>query len=277
MNNEKYISFRQLYEMDFDVTDLLVMRQKWKNGAVFHMSNPRKTTGLILLDNCKGVYINSNGQVIEAAKKSVVCLPYGSCYICQNVACTETFQDAILVEFNVVKEDKILTFSQSPFVLHDTNKTISTNLFQQAVKTYEASVRSPLAVKSTIFSLLAHIGKEQNEKQLDRFSVIRKGIEILESDPFLDIPIEEIARTCNVSPCYFRRLFKEYSSQSPHAYRLSIKLNMAKAMLENGDLTIDYISETLNFESPSYFGRLFKKHFGVPPGQYQKIVFEKSN
>ena len=274
MNDEKYISFRKLYGMDFDIADFFVARQRWKTGAVFHMSSPRKSSALILLDNCEGVYANTDGQVIEAPPKSVVCLPYGSRYTCENVACTETFQDAILISFNITRENKILTLARSPFVLRDINKTIAANLFRQATKAYEASARSPLAVKSAIFDLLAYIGKEQNERHLNRFSVIRDGIEMLESNPLLDISIEEIAQACNVSSCYFRRLFKEYSSQSPNDYRLNIKLNMAKEMLENSDLTINYISETLNFESPSYFGRLFKKHFDVTPGQYRKIILK---
>ena len=127
------------------------------------------------------------------------------------------------------------------------------------------------ALKNSIIFLTPTIDKEpeKNTESERRFSQIRSGIEFLERDTLCDFSIEEIADACNVSSSYFRRLFKEYSGKSPHEYRLDVRLNMAKKMLESSGATLEYISEVLNFQSPSYFCRIFKKKFGITPGGYR--------
>ena len=51
---------------------------------------------------------------------------------------------------------------------------------------------------------------------------------------------------------------------------------MAKRLLENGESSLEYIAEALNFESASYFCRIFKKKFGITPGQYKKAPVSTS-
>ena len=274
MNSNNHITFDELYRTDFNLTDIFVVRQKWTAGALFRMSAPRKMNGLIFLNNCKGIYTNRQNESFEANRKSIVCLPYGSEYTCLNTECTNTFDDAILVQFNVTKDNKFLTFADEPFLVQDANAILAAQLFDDAVKIYETSIQSPPEIKMAIYNLLLHICREKNKKHNERFSVISKGIELIESNPLLDISIEDISRACNVSPCYFRRLFREYSSKSPLEYRMELRMTMAKKMLESGEFSIEHISEALNFESASYFCRIFKKRFGITPGQYRNKMIK---
>lgn len=272
MNNDLTISLRKLFYTEFELNDIFVMRQKWVKNCVFHRANPRKITGIIFLNNCKGIYTSKSGEQFIAPPKSIVCLPKGSEYTCLNAECTSTLDDAILVEFNAISDNKFLTFSDSPFLIKDVNIPIAHELFNKAIGTFEASIPSPLAIKSSIYNLLLHICKERVQKYQKRFQPISTGIELIESSPLSDISIEEIAKSCNVSPCYFRKLFKEHSGKSPSDYRMELRLNMAKRMLESGESTLEYIAEALNFESTSYFCRIFKKKFRITAGQYRTNV-----
>lgn len=277
MISSEFIDFKKLYLTDFEIGDAFAMRQKWVQGTSFHMSFPRKTTGIIFLNNCRGAYINKSGKEFIAPFKSLVCLPQGSEYTCINIDCTNTVEDAILIEVNIIKDNKILSFSDSPFIMHDVNIPIVAELMYNVVQAYEASMPSPLAIKAAIYQLLAHICKDSVQKKLEHFSPISAGIELIESNPLSEISIEEIAKSCNVSTCYFRRLFKQYSGKSPLQYRMELRLNMAKKMLENGESSLEYIAEALNFESTSYFCRLFKKKFGITAGQYRNRKMSQSS
>lgn len=41
-------------------------------------------------------------------------------------------------------------------------------------------------------------------------------------------------------------------------------------MLEDSSLTISEISESVGFETASYFGQVFQKHLAVSPSQYRR-------
>lgn len=269
MSTSKMLSLRKLYFTDFIIEDIFAMRQTWVENILFQRKTARQKTGFIFLNNCTGKYTDKFGESFFAPKKSIVCLPYGSEYTCLNLECTGTLDDAIMVEFNVIENNHIITFSDRPFLIEDINTPIANNLFFDIVQVYDASVPSPLAIKSSVYNLLSLICKEKIQKHQKRFSSISSGIELLESDPLCKLSIDEIAQSCNVSTCYFRRLFKEYSGKSPLEYRMNLRLNMSKSMLESGEATLEYIAEALNFENTSYFCRIFKKKFGITPGQYK--------
>lgn len=169
-----------------------------------------------------------------------------------------------MVEFNAIENNSILTFSDKPFLIKDVNSAIVHNFFNNVVQAYEASVPSALAIKTSTYNLISHICKEKTQKYQKRFNAISPGIELLESDPLCKLSIDEIAQSCNVSTCYFRRLFKEYSGKTPLEYQMDLRLNMSKSLLESGEATLEYIAETLNFTSSSYFCRLFKKNLVLP-------------
>lgn len=272
MKNRILTDFKKLYFSNFELQSLFAMRQKWSDGHIIKMSTPRKTTGLLFLNECRGLYTVKNGQNFLADKKSVVCLPQGSTYTCENFNCGNTLQDALLVEFNATDGENLLSFGDAPFVIKDVNIPIAKELFDVSVTAYKASAFSPLEMKTAVYRLLQHLCKENFNKLHSRLSCIQAGIEIIENNPLLDISIEEIAGACNVTSCYFRRLFKEYSGKSPSQYRIDLKLNIAKRMLQGGESNLEYIAETLNFESASYLCRIFKKHFGITPGQYRNSV-----
>ena len=91
----------------------------------------------------------------------------------------------------------------------------------------------------------------------------------MEQNTLANISIEEIADMCGVSCGCFSSLFKEYSGKSPHKYRLDFKIELAKQMLKSGYMTVEVISDSLMFESASYFCKIFKKKTGLTPSQYR--------
>ncbi|MBQ4051455.1 MAG: helix-turn-helix transcriptional regulator [Oscillospiraceae bacterium] len=277
MTENRIVTLRELYSVDFELNDIFAMRQKWVKGALFQRPRPRHLTGIIYLKSCKGVYTDITGEAFTAPPKSIVCLPMGSQYTCLNAECSSTLDDAVIVEFNAVRDDIPFTFGDRPFLISDVNPHIAFGLFNDIIQAFESSVPSPLIVKTALYRLLAYLCTEKARNHQKRYGRISAGIELIEANPLSDISIEDIAEACDVTPCYFRRLFKEYSGKSPSEYRMELRLNMAKQMLEGGESTLEYIAEALNFESTSYFCRIFKKKFGMTAGQYRDSYSETEN
>ncbi|MFE5318200.1 AraC family transcriptional regulator [Paenibacillus sp. NPDC056579] len=65
------------------------------------------------------------------------------------------------------------------------------------------------------------------------------------------------------------RLFKKEVGTTAYHYLLSKKIESAKMMLQETELTISEISYQLGYSDPTYFWALFKKKTGFPPGLFR--------
>ncbi|MCT4643670.1 MAG: helix-turn-helix transcriptional regulator, partial [Carboxylicivirga sp.] len=77
------------------------------------------------------------------------------------------------------------------------------------------------------------------------------------------------ANKLNISYSLFRTEFKKYTGVSPGQYLLQLKIQMAKNLLSNSQLSVKEVSFKSGFESPYYFSRVFKKHTGHTPTEFK--------
>lgn len=88
--------------------------------------------------------------------------------------------------------------------------------------------------------------------------------------------MEDVAEALNMSYSSFRKLFREYTGISPGQYQMQHKINKAISLLNEGKSTVKEISSELQFETPQYFARIFKKKTGKTPKEYQQIFLSKT-
>ena len=275
MGNTKIITLENLYLTDFELTDIYAMRQKWIEGVTYTRDRPRQSSGLIYLNGCSGVYTDRHGESFEAPQKSLVYLPYGSEYSVLNKTCGKAEPDAYLVEFNMKVGEEYIALSESPFMIRNDNIYIVKEYEEKVVAAYEAPVRSPVTLRALIYEMISALGRGAHMKYDKKYMSIAPGIRILEENALVPYTVEELAEFCGISSGCFRRLFREYSGKSPVSYRTDLKINMAKNLLESGDMSLDAISESLGFESTSYFCRVFKKNTGFTPSKYREELHKK--
>ena len=85
-----------------------------------------------------------------------------------------------------------------------------------------------------------------------------------------DISLDDVSREVNISPYYFSKLFKEESGENFIEYLTRIRIDAAKEMLQEGDLSIREISQRAGYSDPNYFSRTFKKQTGMTPREYRE-------
>ncbi len=90
---------------------------------------------------------------------------------------------------------------------------------------------------------------------------------ILENFTSRDLNLPDLAAMCGMSEVHLRRLFHKVYKTSPLQFINSLRLNKARAMLENRDGTVINIAFSCGFADMYYFSRVYKKHFGYPPSQ----------
>lgn len=271
MHNDKYISFKELYTMNVEITDICAERQKWVTGVLYSRGIPRPNSAIIYLSGCNGIYtdLNNKNTSFFAPQNSIVCLPQGSDYSVFNNECNLAQQDAYIVEFNIKSNGRILSFGSAPFLIDTLFNSLISATIEDVVKTYEEPIKSPIGILSGVCNLLAILGKEENQVHSKDYSAIAQGMELIEKDPFSDISLDEIASMCNVSPSCFRRNFKKYYGKSPIQHRTDLKIKTIKFMLENSDVTIENMTELLGMDNVPYLYKMFKKNVGISPGDYR--------
>jgi len=72
---------------------------------------------------------------------------------------------------------------------------------------------------------------------------------------------------------YLCREFRRLMGCTPTEYLNSLRLDRAHNLLENTHMNITEICYDVGFDSVSYFYRLFRSRYSVPPGHYRRLRF----
>lgn len=86
------------------------------------------------------------------------------------------------------------------------------------------------------------------------------------------ISVQEIAKKVFVSRYHFSRIFKKHTQYSPYQYLMDIRLQQAKKLLQQKELTIKEISSQSGFSNVDYFSAAFTRKYDVCPSLYRKKI-----
>ncbi len=78
--------------------------------------------------------------------------------------------------------------------------------------------------------------------------------------------LKAIAREFSLSESTLKRQFKQVYGKAIYEYYLYKKMELAKRMLLDENMTISQVAYSLGYEKASPFIRIFKRQFGVSPG-----------
>lgn len=84
------------------------------------------------------------------------------------------------------------------------------------------------------------------------------------------ITLEDVAQASSLSRTYLSKYFKNMTGQTLFAYIQQTRIKYASYLLQTGEKSMTDIALESGFESVSYFNRIFKKYYGVTPGQLRK-------
>lgn len=86
------------------------------------------------------------------------------------------------------------------------------------------------------------------------------------------VKVEQIISSFGISPGYGLQIFRKVYGQSPRAYLSSLKLQEAKVMIEQPELSLGQIAWKLGYTHLSHFSRQFKRWTGQSPLQYRNTT-----
>lgn len=164
---------------------------------------------------------------------------------------------------NYIVEEAILKMSlnEANYKLREENNKNKSEEMSIGIK--EKSVKESVNLKTN----------ENDEFELP----IIQAIEYIDNNINENITLEKISFICNLSQCYFSKLFKKETGLTFINYLNSRKISKAKELLVNTDEPINNIAINLGFEDCGYFIRVFKKAEKITPKKYRDLYIKNSS
>lgn len=94
----------------------------------------------------------------------------------------------------------------------------------------------------------------------------------LEDNLARDIDIPAVARANSLSPFYLTRIFKAQYGLPPYRYLIRLRIQYASDLLRDSPLSVTQVCHRSGFNSLSHFIFTFRRHTGMSPSQYRRIV-----
>ena len=122
-----------------------------------------------------------------------------------------------------------------------------------------------------IFSSILLKFLEQRQTEFDIPAELRPFIQQLNNPSVTNEQIKLAQQELPYSYPQLTRIFKKYMHCTITQYVNRAKLQHAKELLTNTDLSLIEITNQLHFESLSYFHKIFKSYYSVTPVEYRRI------
>lgn len=100
-------------------------------------------------------------------------------------------------------------------------------------------------------------------------SMIKKAKEYIRKNYCWDISLDDVSRNMNLTPYYFSKLFRQETGSTFMEYLTGLRIDKAKQLLRNQELSIKEIGISVGYSDPNYFSRIFKKVQGVTPTEFR--------
>ena len=82
--------------------------------------------------------------------------------------------------------------------------------------------------------------------------------------------LEDLSRKFYFNPNYLCMLFRRRLDTTFSEYVKSVRMNRAKELFENRNITVSEVSGLVGYRDYSYFHKTFSAYFGITPAQYKK-------
>lgn len=128
---------------------------------------------------------------------------------------------------------------------------------------------------------LAYIS-EKNHTFVIRETPLHHGVMVKQMISYIqehfadNITIQALTEHAHVSRSECFRSFRRYTGKKPMEYINEYRLLQAAGLLRDTNLSISEVGSSCGFGSSSYFGKLFRKKYGVTPLEYRKESSIKS-
>ena len=120
---------------------------------------------------------------------------------------------------------------------------------------------------------IRHIACEISARKKCNIGKIVEQTNMLINERFnQDLNLDDISKMLHISPQYLSRLYKNETGENFIDRLTSVRIQYAKKLMKESKYSIKEVCYMSGYCDPNYFSKLFKKHEGISPTDYQKQI-----
>jgi AraC family transcriptional regulator len=101
---------------------------------------------------------------------------------------------------------------------------------------------------------------------------VRTAIEFMRASLSLPISLADIAASAGLSPYHFLRVFRSVTGMPPFRYLTRLRIDAARRLLLDGDLSVTEVAALCGFGSASQFSTAFRREAGLSPSEFRRVA-----
>ena len=147
--------------------------------------------------------------------------------------------------------------------------------------TKEAALKKEISdqlIENMVLEILILAFRQMGIKEKEKHAQRDENVTISLAKQYIDDNIEtalcvaDVAAYCYLSTKQLTRLFNKFEDTSPGEYITGRRVKNIEKLLADHNLSLKQISTIMHFDNEYYFNAFFKKHSGMPPGEYRKML-----
>lgn len=169
------------------------------------------------------------------------------------------------------KVELIPHFAKSDLLIHQIGLALKAELLSTGLCTrlYADSATTMLAAHLLKHYCVFGLTLSKYDDGLPNYK-LNQALQYIRAHFDRDLTLGEIAAVVGMSQYYFLRLFKQSMGVTPYQYVLYLRVERAKSLLKQRQITISDIAIECGFASQSHFSRVFRQMLGITPKAYQE-------
>lgn len=219
---------------------------------------------LVYCTGGEGEFRFEDGSVLPYKAGEAVAIPPQSCHA--------NFSGTGFTNIHITLEDPSFPFKAAFRVTDDSQKHLK-NAFQEAKFYYISDIKRRELLLSALGDLIAGymVVYHSNSAYSAPVEQLRSLIINHYAEP--DFSLEDAISSQPFHYDYLRKLFKKEMGVTPLEYLTGLRMKKAEIMLSSmwtREYSVGEIAELCGYDNPLYFSRVFRKHFGCSPSQYNR-------
>ncbi|CAM3042717.1 AraC family transcriptional regulator [Paenibacillus sediminis] len=118
-----------------------------------------------------------------------------------------------------------------------------------------------------VMELSKYVTKQRSKPLPPKIERCKKFIEMHYAEP---IGLKEMAEVAGISKFHLTRDYESRLGVTPVRYLNEVRLTHAVKLLLSTNDNLETIARRTGFSNANYFGKVFRKHMGIPPAAYRE-------